>query len=398
MISIITTIIVGGIVLGILVIVHESGHFLVAKACGVGVLEFSIGFGKKIWQKRVQGTAYSVRLIPLGGFVRMVGDDPYHRFDDQDGKQGEHTSPDNILQPVENLEDDDVKKMMSERRKWFLERGYFTKFAIVLAGPLFNLLFAVLLASIAFFIYGVDEAVDEPIVGTVIKDEKINLPAALTDLQKDDRILTIDGITMKKWKDVSDTIRNSGGKELVLEIEREIDNQKITKEIRITPVPEQPEIAMMNNSEDAVQYIIGVTVATFTKKVSFFESVKFGFLQVARLSYLTIKGLKLLITGRVSAKSIGGPIAIIKQAGKSAEQGSSSLCSFIVFLSVSLAILNLLPIPVLDGGHLLLFTLGLFTGGSVSIRTQELANGIGFAVLITLMLFAIGNDLVGLFF
>jgi len=136
-------VVIGLIVLGVLIVVHELGHFLLAKLNGVGVLEFSIGFGRKIWQRRIRGTRYSVGIIPLGGYVRMVGDDPHDAYESE-------TIAERTLEPVTPSDDEDVKAMLHDRRRWFLERGFFAKAGIVLAGPGFNYLFAVLLAIFTF--------------------------------------------------------------------------------------------------------------------------------------------------------------------------------------------------------------------------------------------------------
>ncbi|MGI6523852.1 MAG: RIP metalloprotease RseP [Bdellovibrionota bacterium] len=405
LISVLTTTCIGLIVLGVLVIVHEGGHFLVAKLCGVGVLEFSIGFGKKIWQKRINGTRYAVGIMPLGGYVRMVGDDPYQVYGEEKQDQDKDKNPDNILQPIDDTEDEDVKKMLADKSRWFLERGFFSKFAIVLAGPAFNIIFAVLLSIVALCIYGVHRPVHDPIIGSIF--EKMDFPAEKAGLKAGDKVLSINGKAMATWGDIVTTVRNSDGSEMTFVIERKVDDALQELSIVVTPIPESPEMAIMSDndkgSKTKQEYIIGIGAPLGeSESITFAKAVVLGSRYVFDLSIYTLKSLKLLVTGEVSAKHLGGPIAIVQAAGSSAEKGGAPLFKFVVFLSVSLAILNLLPIPILDGGHLMFFIVGaikgLFTGkSSLDIKTQEFANRLGLAFLMALMLFAIGNDIFRLF-
>jgi len=393
LLGIIESIAIGLLVLGVLVLVHESGHFLTAKLCGVGVLEFSIGFGKKIWHKTIHGTRYGIGIIPLGGYVRMVGDDPTKSFDNQLEKP-EST----VLEPIEERNDPYVKAMLAERNCWFLERGFFVKFAIVFAGPAFNILMALVLAIFMCGFYGASVPSDKPIIGEIFANEMEDqkFPAQEAGFKQNDLVLAINDVRIDKWEEIQKFVQRSQGNELKFLVERDEAGEKKQFELKVTPILASPEFSLVSGNEQ--DYIIGISVATIRQPLTILESVLNGTLMVYHMSYSTLKGLQYFITGKIQAKSIGGPISIVKYAGESAERGVSNLLAFIIYLSVSLAILNLLPIPILDGGHLLFFILGLFfTKGNVNLKLQDYANRIGLALLMSLMLFAIGNDIFRLF-
>ena len=196
------SIIVSILALAVLIFVHELGHFLFAKWNGVGVLEFAVGFGKKIYKKRIGETTYSIGVIPLGGYVRMVGDDP------------------RILHegvPTEELEElsSQEKELLKDESKWFLNKGWLAKMMIVLAGPGFNMLFAYFAAVFALFVYGASTPIDLPIIGATIP----NHPAAEAGILGGDKVLSIDNKELGTWQDLAKTIKTSGGKPLDFKIE-----------------------------------------------------------------------------------------------------------------------------------------------------------------------------------
>jgi regulator of sigma E protease len=384
-------IIVGLVVLGVLVFVHELGHFIFAKLCKVGVLEFSIGFGKKLWAKRIGETRYAVRLIPLGGYVRMAGDDPREVYGL--GSSEEKDKKKFTLEPVEEVTDELERKILADKSKWFLEKGVLAKVAIVLAGPGFNLLFGWILSIAVFFFYGASDLVDQPIIGEVLSGH----PAEKAGIQSGDRIISIDGVKLKTWAGLANTVRGSEGREMSFEIERTENGEAVTKSLKIAGEPESVEMALLNDSEAKKSFVIGIAPLFEDRQVGILDSLKFATLHVLFTCKLTLRSFGLLIKGAISPKHIGGPITIIKEAAGSAEKGLEKLLVFMIFLSISLAILNLLPIPILDGGHLVFFLVEFLKGGPVSLRMQEFANQVGLLLLLALMFFAVGNDIVRLF-
>lgn len=380
-------IIMGVLVLGLLIFVHELGHFLLAKYFGVGVLDFSIGFGKKIWQKQVGETRYSIGLIPLGGYVRMVGDD-LHAYSEAE-EAGE--TPDMKLQAVGPLSVEQ-QAMVRDKSRWLLERSFWPKFWIVFAGPAFNIIFAWFISLGLFAFYGEDTAVPEARLGETFE----GFPAAEAGLLKRDLVTHVNGAPVSLWKEFATAVRASGGEPVTLTVERqsEIEGNR-TLELTLTPKQESEEVAMLLG-DGKPGFVIGVQPLFESKPVSAVRAVNLASQHVLGVAALSIKSVALLLQGAVSPKHISGPISIVEAAGDSAEQGAERLMLFIVFLSVSLAILNLLPIPVLDGGHIVFFVLGAILGRPVSVRAQEYATGTGFMILMCLFIFAIGNDLVRL--
>ena len=383
-------IVVGLVVLGILIFVHEFGHFLTAKMLGVGVLEFSIGFWKKIWRRRIGGTYYSVGIVPLGGYVRMVGDDPSELPAEKTSKSA---SGEFLLQPAEGYDEQD-RKLIEDRSKWFLEKGFLTKTAVVLAGPGFNLAFAWLLAIGTFWFYGAEKGVDQPVIGDTIP----GFPAEKAGLQAADRVLSIDGVGLSTWEALAQIVRDSKGRELRMLVSRPgVENRKALEfELKIAGQPEDPEMALLNDPKAAPGYLIGIRPSTEDVPIGFVDAVWMGSYHTWSMSVMSLRSLGLMAVGAISAKNIGGPIAIMKQAAHFAQRGAEKLLLFIIFLSISLAIINLLPIPVLDGGHIAFFTIELIKGSPLSLGFRERAGQVGLLLLLGLMLFAVGNDIVNI--
>ena len=345
------------IVLGILISFHELGHFLVARLFGVGVEKFSIGFGPKIFGKRIGNTDYCVSAIPLGGFVKMVGEDP-----------NADVSPDDIS--------------VSFTHKHVLKR-----ILIVAAGPFFNLFLAMIIFFGIFQIYGT--FIVEPSIGEV----KENSPAFRGGLETGDRILAINKIPIESWEDMAKIISESNGEELVLHIQR-------NESIIVANV--KPELITSKNifGEDFQRYVIGITSSGsgFSKKLNFFQAFSESIIQTYNISKLTIVSIVKLIQGVISTKTLGGPLMIAQMAGQQAKEGISNLLFFIALLSINLAIINFLPIPVLDGGHLVFFFIEAATGRPVNIKFREIAQQAGIFVLIMLMIYVFYNDITRMFF
>lgn len=374
----------GLLVFSILVFVHELGHFLLAKLNGVAVLDFAIGFGPRIWSRKVGETLYSVRIIPLGGYVRMVGDDPKEL-----GLSG-----DEVIHEREQLGealDENAKALIRDRSRWFLAKKFWPKFSIVLAGPFFNLAFAMIVSAFMFFVYGSAEPVNEPVIGNVVK----NQPADLAGLKVGDRVLRINDEKIKTWDQLAKRVKDSGGEPLLMAIERSESTigEAQVLDITVSAKSDANELDVIEGKADAKVFRIGITPKVEKISLSLGESIQGGFFNVYHISRLTILGMVAMIKGWISPTSIAGPIFIFSEASKTAKKGLENLLAFLVLLSVSLGVLNLLPIPVLDGGHLVFFTIEAISGRPLNLKFREAANQVGIFLLLCLMIFAIFNDL-----
>ena len=344
------------IVLGVLIFFHELGHFLVARFFGVGVEKFSLGFGPKIFGKKVGITEYRVSAIPLGGYVKMVGEEP-----------------DTAVEP------DQVA--LSFTHKHVLKR-----ILIVAAGPVFNVLLAVLIFYGIFQISGT--IILKPIIGSVQEAT----PAQAAGLKEGDDIVDINGQPVEAWDQMARIIADSKGSQLAVTIRRDGTNQVV----QLTPVLKTTKNIF---GEDIPRYVIGITAAgeSYTQKLNPLGALTESLIQTYNIIELTVVSVAKIIQGTVSTKTIGGPIMIAELAGQQAKLGATNLLFFIALISVNLAILNILPIPVLDGGHLLFFTIELIIGKPVSIRIREVSQQAGMFVLILLMIFVFYNDITRIF-
>jgi len=340
------------VVLGVLIFFHELGHFLVARLFGVGVEKFSLGFGPRLIGKKIGITDYLISAIPLGGYVKMVGEAP-----DAD------IAPDDI--PIS-----------------FTHKHVFKRILIVAAGPFFNILLAVIIFFGAFQISGM--FILEPSIGEVQKDT----PAYRGGLRENDLIVSIDGDEVSSWEEMAEIITASKGKTLALSVRRG-DTMLVAN---ITP---EPKIFQNIFGEDIERYVIGITASGdgFSKDLNVFQSLSESIIQTYKITAMTIKGIVKLLQGTISPKTLGGPIMIAQMAGQQAREGAANLIFFIALISINLAIINFLPIPVLDGGHLLFFFIEAVTGSPVSIRVREIAQQAGIFVLILLMIYVFYNDI-----
>lgn len=373
--------------LAVLIFVHELGHFLLAKWNNVGVTDFAIGFGKVLWKKKWGETTYSLRLIPLGGYVRMIGDDP-RIMQALREEEGGGSLDSTLIEPATNLEDVDPE-LLKDRNRWFLEKGYWAKFAIVLAGPAFNILFAFFLGIATYKVFEAKRDIDLPVIGGLLE----GFPADKAGLIENDRILEVDGVAVSTWFEMADKIGRSDGGELNLLIQREVDGAE-AKEFPLVIKGEQidAELAYISGA-DGSKFKIGIQPTQEAIAVGWADAVYYSTKNIIFITKTTVKGIWGMVSGIVSPTNIGGPIEIVKVMSQSAERGPQSLLPFAIFLSISLAILNLLPIPVLDGGHLVFFTIEALKGSPLSLRFQERASQVGMLLLLALMVFAVGNDI-----
>jgi len=433
------------VLLGILVFVHELGHFIVAKSLGIKVLKFSLGFGPKVVGKKYGETEYLFSAFPLGGYVKMLGEEPDEELDE------------------------------AEKERAYNYQPLWKRFSVVFSGPLFNLFFAAVI-FVLIFLSGVpvqkpdvgkvtehspaaraglmtgdrilevngapvlswdeiDASVREamgmaislkigrageildvsvtpekregknifgeskeawdigispliyPIVGSVMK----GTPAEKAGMQKGDRILDIDGTELKTWQDVTSIIHENPGKELRLKIQR---NDQL---MELLVSPEKKTEKTPDGTEKTIG-LIGISPAPndFVRKLSPVKALSLGVTRTWDVSVLTVMSIVKLIQRIIPAETIGGPILIFQMAGQQANHGAMNFFSFMAVISINLGILNLLPIPVLDGGHLLFLGIEALRRKPLSEKVIMASQRVGLAVLLMLMAFAFYNDIVRL--
>lgn len=346
------------IVLGVLIFVHELGHFLLAKAFGVRVLKFSLGFGNKLigWQRGE--TEYLISAFPLGGYVKMFGE-----------QQGETVAP-------------------AEQHCSFSHKTVWQRFGIVFGGPLFNLVFAVFLFFCIFVVAGIPEPVDSTKIGEVTTGSV----AEQVGIKKGDIVVTINGKPVTSWQQVSDTVKDSQGQEVTLLVDRE------GQAIPFAAKPAMQKVKNLFGEEVGERYMLGIVRSDEIryKDSTFMESGEAALIQTWNLGYLTVMGIIKMIQRVIPASELGGPIRIAELAGQQMEAGWMNLLYFMALLSVNLGILNLLPIPVLDGGHLVFLSLEAVRRRPLSERAMEISQKVGIAILGTLMVFVFYNDILRL--
>lgn len=358
-----TEIIAVVVVFGGLIFFHELGHFGVARAFGMGVSTFSLGFGPKILKKKVGKTEYALSLLPLGGYVALVGE-----------------TEEAELPPGFTREDS-----FSLRPAW-------QRLLVVLAGPVANMVLALVLCWITAFGWG--ETVLLPTIGEVQSEG----PAARAGIQKGDRVLAIDGRAVATWQEMSDAIGASGGAPLKMEILRKASPEDPGAVLQVEAVPVQSQRKTIFG-ETETAWLIGIrsSGAFETHELSLAESFGAGFRQCWSMISLTWQGFVKLVERVVPADQVGGPIMIAQIIGQQAEQGLAGLLGLAALISINLGILNLLPIPVLDGGTVVFCLLEILFRRPVSKKLVGISMRIGIALLLALMLFATYNDVVRIF-
>lgn len=340
------------VVLGILVMIHELGHFITAKKIGVRVEKFSIGFGPKLWSIKKGETEYLICAIPLGGYVKLAGDEP-----------------------GENIRGE----------KWeFLSRSIFDRFKIILAGPLVNYIFAIVLL-VPVFMVGMPVTTTE--IGAIID----GYPAKEAGLLVGDKIVAIDGKRISYGEAMVAVINKRVKGPLVLTIARE---GKIFKK-EIKPVVEKRKIGFGQKEVEIAR--IGIQPAQKIEKggYDFFGAVYMATQDVWHITVITYKALWAMIIGKLSFKeSMTGPIGIFMITAQAVKFGIIYLLNLMAVLSASLAIFNLLPFPVLDGGHIMFLALEKLRGKPLSLKAQEIIANIGISLLILLTIFIFYNDII----
>jgi regulator of sigma E protease len=460
------------VILAVLIVVHEAGHFTMAKRLGVRVIRFSIGYPPKIWGVRRGETEYSIGLTPFGGYVRMLGEevgeeprsdelqnyvrelaldvleaaqihgwstsskDPdtdilvlARRLSTEDGSPVQAVAATSCgtpvaiasaityprRQPVELLGRDlspaeaavmgeisaknsvaDAQVSLGEHApkallKSFEERSFPTqslwkRFAIVLAGPAANLIFAPILMTVVF-LWGV------PMLLPVVGQAKEGLPAHAAGLLTGDRIVSVNGKPVESWNEFSTAVKGGDGAPIKLGIERGSGSSVAHQDLTITPRREdQPSVY----GNKVPTWIIGVLPRgdEETKRYGPIGAVEHGFTSTIEITETLVIGIWQIVDGSTPVRqALGGPIMIAQMAGHEAHEGFAAVAMFTVMLSLQLGIINLLPVPLLDGGHLLFFACEGLRGKPLKLRHREMALQVGLLLLVALMAFIIFNDI-----
>ncbi len=341
------------IVLAVLIFVHELGHFIAAKLFNIGVERFSLGFGPRLFGKKIGYTDYRVSLVPLGGYVKLVGEEP----------------------------DEEIPPEPWGKEHSFRLKPLWQRTIVVIAGPLFNVLLAFILFWAVFSFYG------EPFLGTKISSVQKGSPAEKAGLRAGDKVISVNGIRVSSWDELSKAIRESKTETLTIVVQR--GNKRLSYNIR-------PKIMTIKNifGDKIKSRIIGITAASEVayRHYPFYTAFWKGILHTERVTKLTVVSFIKLVEGKIPLKTLGGPIMIYKATSEQAQAGMMALLSFVALISINLAIINVLPIPVLDGGHLFFFLIEAITGKPVSDRKKEIAQQVGIVILVLLMAFVFYND------
>jgi regulator of sigma E protease len=289
--------------------------------------------------------------VPLGGYVKMIGEE-----------QGEELSPEVDLE------------------KSFSHKSLSRRFLIVFAGPFSNIIWAFITFVILFVTFGLHVPLDLPRIGGIVP----NLPAAKAGLERGDEVLSVAGVPVATWKELADRIQQSQGTPVALSVKK---SDGRTVELTVTPESRD------DPSTGTSRYAIGITADSKVESVSFRRALSVAAQETWGWTKLIFQNLLMLATGNVSPKELGGPILIAQEAGRQAKLGLDYLLRFAAIINVNLAVFNLLPIPILDGGHLMFFSIEALLGRPPSVRSREMALRFGFLVIITLIVFVMYNDI-----
>jgi regulator of sigma E protease len=355
-------------VLSLVVFFHELGHFLIARWCGVRILVFSIGFGPELagFYDR-HGTRWKISAIPLGGYVKFFGDENAASTPDTAGL---------------------AKMDASEEARSFAFQPVRKRAAIVLAGPLANFVLAIVIFSAVFMLYG------KQTMSARVDAVQAGSPAAAAGFKPGDVVLAINGHAIESFADMQRIVSGSAGETLKITVDRNGVKQVLTA---------TPALRTVKDSFGDVERIgvLGITRSMVPADLKLHpvappQAVWMGVQETGSVISRTLSYIGGVITGREAANQLGGPIRIAQMSGQMASFGFVPLIQLAAVLSVSIGLLNLFPIPLLDGGHLLFYSIEAMRGRPLSERAQEVGFRIGFAIVIMLMIFATFNDIVHL--
>ena len=342
------SIIVALLVFSILILFHELGHFVFAKRGGIGVTSFSLGMGPAILKKKIGETEYCLRIFPFGGSCAMVGED----------------------------EESDAENA-------FNKKGVWTRISVVAAGPVFNFILAFVGAIIMILSIGVDK----PVIAEMIE----GYPAYEAGVRAGDEIISMNGRNIGVYRDVSMYIQLHQGENIDLVYERD---------------GERYETTIVPQMDEDGYYLMGITGGAYTKCSNPIEVIKYAGCEVGYWIHMVFDSLKLMVTGQVSREDVGGPVRIVSMIGDTYEQSAEigafavfiNMLNMLIFLSANLGVMNLLPIPALDGGRLLLMLVEVVTRKRVPEKVEGYSHMAGFAVLMVLMVLILFNDISLMFF
>ncbi len=356
------TIAVTILVLGILILVHELGHFMAAKSVDIEVPRFSIGLGPRMFGFRRGETEYVISWIPLGGYVKMAGMGDEEATSKLEGGGTEERPP--------GPRDFDAKPLWARTM-------------VIVAGVLMNWAFAfVAFAAIAF-----GQGVVVPRVTAVVEES----PAAEAGLQPGDLIRRVDGSRVREPLQVTLLVERKPGEPVRFEVERS------GRVVEVTAIPDSVAQTSELSSESRVVGRVGIRIGERVERVSVGQAVLQGWGSTVYWSRAVVQFLGDLVTGRSSAREVGGPIMIGQISGSAARAGFWTLLNFMAIISINLAVFNLLPIPVLDGGHLLFLAIEAVRGKALSVEQRIRFTTVGMVFVVGLMLWAVGNDLLRVF-
>ena len=328
-------------VFGILVTVHEFGHFITAKLTGMKVEEFSIGFGPTIYQQQEGETLYSLRMLPLGGYNKIAGMDP---DDPEDPERGFNSKP------------------------------VTSRMLVILAGSLMNIFLPVLIFFGLFLAFGMDVPENKPVLGQIIE----GYPAEQSGLKEGDRILSINGKPVHEWLDIRKNIADSGMQPIPFEIQRDTEKLTITVTPGVNPETGKPFIGVVSSLKNVRLTPVQAVVASVTATKNIIKNM--------------YASLYHMVTGKTKAE-FSGPVGVAKMAGEVAHKGFDRLMQFTAMLSLNLAIINLLPLPALDGGHFLILLIEAVTGHKLGKTAMQNIQKVGVAMILALTIFATFKDL-----
>ncbi|MCK4533586.1 RIP metalloprotease RseP [bacterium] len=326
----------------VVIFFHELGHFLVAKKFGVWVKTFSLGFGPELLGKTIKNTRYRLSLIPLGGYVKMAGEDPGEK---REGVKSE-----------------------------FLSQSWGKRMLIVLAGPVMNFLLAITIFSLVFYIWGKPQIVKEPIIGEVVE----GFSAQEAGIKEGDRIISIDGREVNDWEEVVEIVHPSKGKTLHINILRGNEEIEFLVASRIDP---ERDISL-----------IGITAKVEMKKIGLLSSFFEGTKQTIMWIGFVLKSIGLMFS-RIGRANISGPLGIGQMVAEVSKTGWENFLSLIALISLNIGLFNLFPIPILDGGQMVFYLWEGFTGKPLSEKKIRIAQMVGLSILMVIFVFAMQCDI-----
>lgn len=358
---IIVTILAFIIILSVLVLVHELGHFLIAKKLGIKVEEFGYGFPPRIYGKKIGETVYSINLLPVGGFVKLYGED------DAGGGSLKKTKD-------SNLPTKDIKRAFYARPVW-------QRFSVVIAGVVMNFVLAIVLISYLFGTQGVALPTNKIHVTEVLR----NSPAAVSGIKVGDVIKTINGQKIISTQSFINSVKKDGGTPITLGLLRNGKNFEVTVIPRkVFPKGEGPVGVGISNIE--------------VKKYKWYEAPFFGTIEAFKFSWMIVAGLGQMVSDLVfkfsKPQGVAGPVGVAQLTGQAVSYGLNATLWFTALLSVNLAVLNVLPIPALDGGRLFFITIEALTRKKVNPKYESYAHAAGLVALLGLMVLITMFDII----